>query len=105
MAKSKSGLQVLPIRPWHTIEKELQPYQCMVREIMLMSIIIHRDWLFDDVTASQNAELIRISKQLSKIGKRLHLVFDEPKTTVHKTGKAVVQSGKKARKKTDSKKN
>jgi hypothetical protein len=94
--KQKSHL--LPIRPWHTIEKDLDPYQVMVRELFLMAMIIRRDWTSDDTTNEQDHELNRIHNQIKLIAKRLNNVFEE---TGNKAGKAVVQSRKKTRKKTD----
>jgi hypothetical protein len=95
--------QYLPIRPWHTIEKDLDPYQVMVRELFLMAMIIRRDWTSDDTTNEQDHELNRIHNQIKRIAKRLYNVFDE--TSKVQTSKAVVEPRKKARKKTDSKKN
>lgn len=105
--------QLLPIRPWHTIEKDLDPYQVMVRELFLMAMIIRRDWTSDDTTNEQDHELNRIHNQIKRIAKRLYNVFEpvapelnkNAKTTYKQAGKAVVQSGKKARKKKDGKSN
>jgi hypothetical protein len=81
--RSKSDLQVLKIRPWHTTEKHLKPYECMVRELHLMSIIIRRDWTSDDTTNEEDYELDRISKQIKRVANRLNLVF-KPKLPVKK---------------------
>lgn len=70
--------QLLPIRPWHTIEKDLDPYQVMVRELFLMAMIIRRDWTSDDTTNEQDHELNRIHNQIKRIAKRLYNVFQEP---------------------------
>jgi hypothetical protein len=103
---------LLPIRPWHTIDKNLDSYQVMVRELFLMAMIIRRDWTSNDTTNEQDHELNRIHNQIKRIAKRLYNVFEPPavglnknaKETGNKGTKAVVQSRKKARKKANSKK-
>jgi hypothetical protein len=92
--------QLLPIRKWHTTEKNLLPYQTMVRELYLMSIIIRRDWTSDDTTNEQDHELDKISKQIKLAAKRLTHVFED---SANKGRKTVVQPRKKARKKENTK--
>lgn len=60
--------------PWHSIEKELDPNDRMIRELFLMARVIERDWLFDDVTSKQNTELTKIAKSLRHTAKRLKKV-------------------------------
>jgi hypothetical protein len=92
--------RLLPIRHWHTIDKNLDSYQVMVRELFLMAMIIRRDWTSNDTTNEQDHELNRIHNQIKRIAKRLNNVFEE---TGNKRTKAVVQPRKETRKKTNSK--
>jgi hypothetical protein len=65
--------------PWHSLNPypHLLLHDLAVRELYLLAIIINRDWTQNDTNNKQDKELVLISKQLKRVAKRLHKVFNE----------------------------